>query len=153
MDFRLADGFEELADGEILAALQTALPASIRPFRVADPVRKAKELAAARFRVELLAAPEAASQIKEFLRREAIPVEKHSKKGTATVIDLAGVLRDVLCSGTEWGLNLEMTLPGGPQGAVNPSLLLEAMQKEGIAFEIVGICRTALLDLAGELFA
>ena len=127
MDIRLT---EEMAGGEIIRRLNTALPLDIHVFDVTEPVMKAKDVAWASYEIvyrpENCTPQEALAKLQELLSREEILVSKHTKKGPKE-FDIRPYFQDFSLTLAEDGsLRGEHRLPISLNGGVNPGLLKDA---------------------------
>ncbi|MCH5354041.1 MAG: DUF2344 domain-containing protein [Acutalibacter sp.] len=129
MDIRL---LEDRDFSEIVSALNERLPVDIRILSAAEPVKKFEEIAYADY--EVLLETEQAEKLKRLLRdllsKEQILVMKHGKKGDKEIdikpyfagADIRKIDDTCLC--------ISFRLPCSVSGSVNPSLLLDALQRE-----------------------
>lgn len=128
MDIRLTEAVEF---PEIVRLLNEKLPVDIRVFDAAEPVRKFDEIAFADYEVLLETQDSAALEEKlaHLLERDRIIVFKRGKKGDKE-LDVKPYFNGLVTERTGEGiLKAVFRLPCSGSGSVNPSLLLEALQK------------------------
>lgn len=148
---------EELFLPDVRERLNAVLPAGVSVMDVTLPVKKAKDIAFASYKVELLANGKTSGQTKDLLEQclaaDALPILKKSKKGEQAVdlkpdIVSANITIDAGCS------RLLLILPTGSVKNVNPALLLDAMAdytKQTFAVHLLS--RTELFDADMNPFA
>lgn len=127
MDIRLT---EDVEFSEIVRLMNEKLPADIRVFDAAEPVKKFEEIAFAEY--ELLLETENSALLEEkltdLLDRDQIIVIKHGKKGDKE-LDVKPYFKGLMTKRVdETTLKAAFRLPCSVSGSVNPSLLLEALQ-------------------------
>ena len=157
MDFRL---IQEVPPQEIVRRLNGVLPEGLTVLSAAEPVYKAKDLAAARYRLTWAGD---LSCFAAFLAQETIPAEKRTKKGGTKPLDLKpflqsadGLSEDGEASGV---MTMELTLPCGSSQNINPSLIAaayNAFARERTGKEQAAECRvlrTGLFCAQGVPFA
>lgn len=128
MDIRLT---EDVEFSEIVRLLNEKLPADIRVFDAAEPAKKFEEIAFADYEVFLETQDSAALEEKlaRLLDRDQIIVVKRSKKGDKE-LDIKPYFKGLTAERAgESVLKAAFRLPCSVSGSVNPSLLLEALQK------------------------
>lgn len=146
MDIRLE---EEIPEEELIARLNSALPADLPVYAVTDPVMKPGKIAFASFEYELepeqISCEEALARISALLGREEIPVEKHTKSGLKT-INLAPYLANTKVWEENGKIRISSVLPAGSTENINPYLLTDAIrQYAGFDF-YESLSRTGLYD-------
>ena len=129
MDIRL---LEDRDFSEIVSALNERLPADIRILSAADPVRKFEEIAYADYEVLLEAnqAEQLETALKSLLSKEQILVMKHGKKGDKEIDIKPHFSHADIRKTDDTHLCVAFRLPCSVSGSVNPSLLLDALQRE-----------------------
>ena len=129
MDIRL---LEDRDFSEIVSALNDRLPADIRILSAADPVRKFEEIAYADYEVLLEAnqAEQLETALKSLLSKEQILVMKHGKKGDKEIDIKPHFSHADIRKTDDTHLCVAFRLPCSVSGSVNPSLLLDALQRE-----------------------
>lgn len=144
MDIRL---IEEMPYDLLLERLNAGLPPDIRAYEVTEPVMKPGEIAFAEYHIVFSGGdPEGTSEaLWRILHNDALIVEKKTKKGAQQVNILpyfknAGIL---VLGG---GVMMDVTLPAGSEGSVNPSLFLEAVEPHLGASVLAKVQRLRLLD-------
>ena len=156
MDLRL---LEELPMEELVRRMNAVLPDGLHATGAGEPVHKAGELAAARYRLTFTGD---VSRMADFLAQESIPAEKRTKKGGVKTIDLKPSLTGARWEETGDGaLTMEVILPCSSAETINPSLIAAAYN----AFVVNGgepavscpvlrtaVLRTALYAADGTLF-
>ncbi len=135
---------EDVPFSEIVDKLNARLPRDIRILEAALPEKKLEDIAWADYEVTLESDdPQALmKRIEDLLAQPEILVTKHGKKGDRQVDikpDFASMSRELTPSGT---VRLTLRLPCSVNGAVNPSLFLDALEGE---FQS-RVVRKALLD-------
>lgn len=125
MDLRLE---EEMPMDELVSRLNAALPEGLRVSSAAEAVRKAGEVAAARYELRLGCPADA---VRELFGMDSVPVEKRTKKKTMKTIDLKPVLDTSGWELKEEGdvCRLTLTLPCG-EASVNPGLIMDALKRK-----------------------
>lgn len=144
MDIRL---IEDMPYAELIERLNAGLPHDIRVWAVTEPEMKGNDIANAEYVLRLETEdPEAAqAELESVLALPEITVMKHSKKGDKAV-DVKPYFAPMRFE-TEPGL-LKMTirLPAGNQGGINPTLFIEAAEKQLNRDMLVRVERTRLFD-------
>jgi len=139
MDVRLVEmmNLEQLAD-----QLNKELPPGLYVTGAAPAVKKAKEIALARYEIRLSDAD--MGQMAERLSQKPLPVMKKSKSGMKE-IDLSEKITQI-----EIGeQTISLTLPAGSQDNINPFLVLGMLD---IPVSEAHITRIAVLDEQGQAF-
>ncbi len=150
-DFRLT---RVMPAEEVKAALNAVMPRDMKVLRVAAPVQKAKVIARAAYRICLPGWAPLRDKTADFLCRQSIEVQKHTKKGGESTVDLAPALGDVSLTTEGENLILRLTLPAGSTLNLNPTLLTGALAAHlGREEDPVLITRTAVLTEDGADFA
>lgn len=147
MDIRLV---EDLPMEEVVGRMNAALPEGIAVVSAAPAVMKPGDLTASRYRLVFDCTLD---ELTAFLAQERIEAEKITKKKERKTIDLKPTLSeaDAPCADGEQTV-WELSLPCGGNGALNPSLIgqaLNAFLGREVACSVV---RLALLGTDGALF-
>lgn len=121
MDFRLV---EEIPMEDVVARLNAVLPEGLTVCSASEPVMKAGEIAAARYRLTFSGDT---GRLRDFLAQSAVTVQKRSKKGVTKEIDLKPSLERADIREREDGtVEVELTLPCSSTETINPALIPEA---------------------------
>ena len=144
MDIRLV---EDMPYPELIEKLNAGLPHDIRVWAVTEPEMKGNDVANAEYVLRLETdEPEAAREaLERVLALPEIIMQKHSKKGKKFV-DIKPYFAPMRFE-TEPGL-LKMTvrLPAGNQGGINPTLFIDAAERQLGQELLVRVERTRLFD-------
>ena len=160
MDFRI-DG--DMTPEEAMQRLNAVLPADLQILSIAEPVHKHTDIAFADYAVKLRAEePVAPEQLRAqwdaFYAQNEIPIEKKTKRGTATV-DLKAQLVQADAETVPDGIALRLRLPAGTAVNINPSLLTDAFtaylaaQAPDMKLKFPQTERLAILCADGSAFA
>ena len=123
MDIRMADEFPFV---ELVARLNAVLPEGLVAISAADVVAKAGDLAAAEYRLTVRL-PE--SVIREVLSRDALLVEKRTKKKTMKTMDILPYFKDATVEAAgENATIVTVALPSGSAENINPGLFITALK-------------------------
>lgn len=123
MDIRMAD---EFPFDELVARLNGVLPEGLVAISAADVVAKAGDLAAAEYRLTIQL-PE--SVIREVLSRDALLVEKRTKKKTMKTMDILPYFKDATVEAAgENATIVTVALPSGSAENINPGLFITALK-------------------------
>lgn len=123
MDIRMAD---EFPFDELVARLNAVLPEGLVAISAADVVAKAGDLAAAEYRLTVRL-PE--SVIREVLSRDALLVEKRTKKKTMKTMDILPYFKDATVEAAgENATIVTVALPSGSAENINPGLFITALK-------------------------
>lgn len=145
MDFRLE---EEMPMEEIVSRLNSSMPEGIVVLSAAPAVMKVGSIASSRWEISLPA--ELLPEIEKVLARDAIEVQKRTKKKSMKTLDIKPYIADVdIRTEGDSGI-VTLTLPMGEQ-SINPSLLLTAAFGEG--FCDAAVTRLAVYNNEGKVFA
>ena len=158
MDIRI-DG--DITDEEIMNRLNAVLPEGVKILSVSAPVYDAKEIEKALYFVKLVFKD--AETSKSFAERaqtlaegEELLAEKRGKKGHRKVmkqINLIDFIYDMKFSTAENIVNLQCVLAAGNTNNLNPTLLVETLEKEiGIEHEMEYIVRRKLITKDNKTF-
>ncbi|MDR3344160.1 MAG: TIGR03936 family radical SAM-associated protein [Oscillospiraceae bacterium] len=147
----------ELPDDEIRSAMNAVLPPDVRVVGVTAPIRKASEIAAARYLFTADFAEEAhasafADYVRGALSADELNAEKRSKRGLQTV-NLRDFIRDWAVSQSGACLELLCTLDAGNTRNLNAQLLWKNLADGGGAsLNNANITRLGLLCADGTDF-
>ena len=155
MDYKIDDSMTFDDAGMLLSE---ALPEGLEVTDVYEPVMKAKDIASARYTMEMRfegkTGDETAKIVREIAGRSEIFVQKRSKSGEKTV-NLKEIARleqaefEVLKDNAV----MSITLPAGNAENVNPQLISGAFEKEFAQdFSYLKITRKAVYNGSGEMF-
>lgn len=158
MDIRIEG---DITDEEILNRLNAVLPEGVKILSVSAPVYDAKEIEKALYFVKLVFKD--AETSKSFAERaqtlaegEELLAEKRGKKGHRKVmkqINLIDFIYDMKFSTAENIVNLQCVLAAGNTNNLNPTLLVETLEKEiGIEHEMEYIVRRKLITKDNKTF-
>ena len=147
MDIRMAD---EFPFDELVARLNAVLPEGLVAISAADVVAKAGDLAAAEYRLTIQL-PE--SVIREVLSRDALLVEKRTKKKTMKTMDILPYFKDATVEAAgENATIVTVALPSGSAENINPGLFITALKGITGADVDVEVLRLRLLLADGSEF-
>ena len=158
MDIRIEG---DITDEEILNRLNAVLPEGVKILSVSAPVYDAKEIEKALYFVKLVFKD--AETSKGFAERaqtlaegEELLAEKRGKKGHRKVmkqINLIDFIYDMKFSTADNIVNLQCVLAAGNTNNLNPTLLVETLEKEiGIEHEMEYIVRRKLITKDNKTF-
>jgi radical SAM-linked protein len=138
---------------ELPERLNAALPEGIAALSASVPGKPAGDIAAARYELSFSGAAEFAPELRAVFDGQALPVEKRSKRGSATV-DIAPLVRvERVTMGGDGALRLTAVLPTRDP-ALAPEHLLAAIRAEWPGSEAYAAraARLAILDGEGVTF-
>ncbi len=158
MDIRIEG---DITDEEIMNRLNAVLPEGVKILSVSAPVYDAKEIEKALYFVKLVFKD--AETSKGFAERaqtltegEELLAEKRGKKGHRKVmkqINLIDFIYDMKFSTADNIVNLQCVLAAGNTNNLNPTLLVETLEKEiGIEHEMEYIVRRKLITKDNKTF-
>lgn len=158
MDIRIEG---DITDEEIMNRLNAVLPEGVKILSVSAPVYDAKEIGKALYFVKLVFKD--AETSKGFAERaqtlaegEELLAEKRGKKGHRKVmkqINLIDFIYDMKFSTADNIVNLQCVLAAGNTNNLNPTLLVETLEKEiGIEHEMGYIVRRKLITKDNKTF-
>jgi len=125
MDIRLE---EDMDYPELVARLNGVLPEGICAVEAFEARVKAKELAAATYRITLSCPSE---PVLALLSSSEILVEKRTKKKTMKTLDIRPYFADaIVTEAGEGHCTITIVLPCGSTENINPGLLLEALKNK-----------------------
>lgn len=145
-------------DGDALAEkLNAYMPEGIRATACYVPARPVRDLAAIRCRVEFVydnGVPEnAAGEIADLFRREAVVIQKRTKRKELADVDIRPMVLSLAVEPGGEGLLLDAVVAAQNPG-LNPALLAGAVERylPALKPDFVRVRRLALLDSRGEPF-
>lgn len=158
MDIRIEG---DITDEEIKERLNAVLPEGVKILSVAAPVYDAKEIEKALYFVKLIFRD--ADMAKTFAEKaqilsegDELLAEKRGKKGHRKVmkqINLVDFIYDLKFTTAENVVNLQCVLAAGNTNNLNPTLLVEALEKQiGIEHETEYIVRRKLITKNNKTF-
>lgn len=132
--------------------LNAVCPPYITFFDVAEPQKKAGDVAAAEFNITFDDNGVVAKDINDFLGRDSIVVLKKTKKGGEKEIEVADKIKSYSLENSDGNTKLKITLPAGSVENLNPELFLNKFFEESGKYYCYVVNRTAILDSNGKLF-
>lgn len=158
MDIRIEG---DITDEEIKERLNAVLPEGVKILSVAAPVYDAKEIEKALYFVKLIFRD--ADRAKDFAEKaqilaegDELLAEKRGKKGHRKVmkqINLVDFIYDLKFTTAENIVNLQCVLAAGNTNNLNPTLLVETLEKQiGIEHETEYIVRRKLITKNNKTF-
>ncbi len=150
LDIRVLDDNYDIST--IPEKLNAVCPPYITFFGVAEPQKKAGDVAAAEFEITFDDGGEVAQDLNSFLSRESIVVLKKTKKGGQKEIEVADKIKHFEIINTDGNSTLKITLPAGSVENLNPELYLNKFFEESGKYYCYKVNRTAILDLNGKPF-
>lgn len=158
MDIRIEG---DITDEEIKERLNAVLPEGVKILSVAEPVYDAKEIEKALYFVKLIfrdadMAKDFAEKAQILAEGEELLAEKRGKKGHRKVmkqINLVDFIYDLKFTTAENVVNLQCVLAAGNTNNLNPTLLVETLEKQiGIEHETEYIVRRKLITKNNKTF-
>lgn len=154
MDMRLLE--ENFPFSEIISRLNNCLPKGIRVYNVTEPKMKAgvidKALYVLKLTCDEITPDELLEKTKELFSRDEIMVDKKSKSGIKQV-NLKEYLTDYTVSVVDDYVKIKIMLPAGSTLNVNPTLLVDALEKEYNIEIFPRVTRLNIFNKDGEEFA
>lgn len=150
VDIRLLDDNYDIST--LPEKLNTVCPPYIRFFDAAEPIKKAGDVAAAKFSITFDDNGEIGDALNQFLSRESITVLKKTKKGDIKEIEVADKIKGFSVDEKDGNTLLKITLPAGSTENLNPELFLNKFFEEYGKYYCYVITRTAILDASGKNF-
>lgn len=150
MDFRVTD--DNLSNDEILSALKSALPPDIVAQKVYTALTKAKIIAFAEFDIDLAIDDINYNKFKDFLNADEIITEKTTKKKGLKTFDVKPKIIKYSVEKTGDNAKIYLLLPAGNIENINPTIILDAAEKQGIEFDVLNIVRGGIFDNNMNLF-
>lgn len=125
MDIRLE---KDMPMQELVCRMNAVMPEGLRILSAAPAEKKPGDVACARYRITV-GCP--ISGVSAFLQQEKIMAEKRTKKKDFKKVDLKPILNqsDLVLEPKDFCTEIELTLPSGSSMSINPSLIIEALQK------------------------
>lgn len=158
MDIRIES---DITDEEIKERLNAVLPEGVKILSVAAPVYDAKEIEKALYFVKLIfrdadMAKDFAEKAQILAEGDELLAEKRGKKGHRKVmkqINLVDFIYDLKFTTAENVVNLQCVLAAGNTNNLNPTLLVETLEKQiGIEHETEYIVRRKLITKNNKTF-
>lgn len=150
LDIRVLDDDYDIST--ISEKLNAVCPPYITFFSVAEPVKKAGDVAAAEFNITFDDGGDIAEDLNTFLSRESIVVLKKTKKGGEKEIEVGDKIKRFEITNLDGNTVLKITLPAGSVENLNPELFLNKFFEENGKYYCYVVNRTAILDLNEKLF-
>lgn len=151
MDLRLT---KEVSANEILAKLNSALPAGLHALCVREPDKQTQDIGSAEYFLELSAPeiPDLQACWSAFVNQSEILTQKRTKKGMRE-IDIKSFLQVEKISMKQNVLCLVLRLPAGNDGNINTSVVTDAFQNYADKpILIKSVCRTKIFCRNHEEF-
>lgn len=158
MDIRIEG---DITDEEIMNRLNAVLPEGVKILSVSAPLYDAKEIEKALYFVKLIykdaeTAKLFAEEAQRLAEGEELLAEKKGKKGHRKVmkqINLIDFIYDMKFSTADNIVNLQCVLAAGNANNLNPTLLIETLEKQiGDEHEMVYIVRRKLITKDNKTF-
>ncbi len=150
LDIRLLDDDYDIS--LLPEKLNAVCPPYIRFFSAAEPIKKAGDVAAAKFNITFDDGGELKPLLNEFFSRDSIVVLKKTKKGGEKEIEVADKVKAFYLDDDGGNTLLKITLPAGSTENLNPELYLNKFFEENGKYYCYNIIRTAIFDTNGKLF-
>lgn len=150
LDIRVLDDDYDITT--IPEKLNAVCPPYITFYDVAEPIKKAGDVAAAEFNITFDDSTEILNDLSEFLRRDSITVLKKTKKGGEKLLEVADKIKSFSTEISDGNTLLKITLPAGSTENLNPELFLNKFFEETGKYYCYVVNRTAILDTNGKLF-
>lgn len=150
VDIRLLDDRYDIST--LPEKLNAVCPPYIRFFDAVEPIKKAGDVAAAKFSIAFDDNGEIGNTLNQFLSRESITVLKKTKKGGEREIDVADKIKSFEIVTRDNNTVLNITLPAGSSENLNPELFLNKFFEEYGKYYCYVINRTSVLDANGKPF-
>ena len=158
MDIRIEG---DITDEEIMNRLNAVLPEGVKILSVSAPLYDAKEIEKALYFVKLIykdaeTAKLFAEEAQRLAEGEELLAEKKGKKGHRKVmkqINLIDFIYDMKFSTADNIVNLQCVLAAGNANNLNPTLLIETLEKQiDVEHEMVYIVRRKLITKDNKTF-
>ena len=140
---------------EVADRLNSTLPQGLKVVRAYTPQTSHKLISAAEYEISFLSAEPAklSEELKNYLSQQEIPVEKKTKKGGVTAINLKEHIKNPEVKAADDRVLLKVALPAGVEININPQLLIDSfLSTSGAPISNVSVKRTKILDLNGNIF-
>lgn len=154
VDIRLLE--DDYPFESIIERVNACLPVGLTVYEVTEPVMKPSAICYAHFKILITAEDCSPNEIFEYadslLKSDQILVEKKTKKGAVKQVDLNENIVKYSLDKTDKEVVLDIVLPAGSVQNVNPSLLIDILEKN-CGFELfTDITRGELYNEGFELF-
>ncbi len=150
LDIRILDDDYDIST--IPEKLNAVCPPYIKFLDATEPIKKAGDVAAAKFNVTFDDGGELKDALKQFFSRDSIIVLKKTKKGGEKEIEVADKIKSFYLDQADENTLLKITLPAGSTENLNPELFLNKFFEENGKYYCYKINRTAIYDTNGKLF-
>ena len=150
VDIRLLD--DDFDISTLPERLNAVCPPYIKFLDAAEPVKKAGDVAAAKFNITFDDGGELKDDLKQFFSRDSIVVLKKTKKGGEKEIEVADKIKAFYLDDAHGNTLLKITLPAGSTENLNPELFLNKFFEENGKYCCYTVNRTAIYDTNGKLF-
>ena len=151
LDIRILDDNYDIS--VLPEKLNAVCPPYIEFIDVAEPIKKAGDVAAASFDILFDDGEEIKNSLNEFLNRDSIKVLKKTKKGGIKEIEVGDKIKSFDLADKDGNTLLKITLPAGSVENLNPELFLNKFFEESGKYFCYSVNRTAILDLDGNPFS
>ena len=158
MDIRIEG---DMSDSEIKERLSANLPEGLTVISVGSPVCDAKEIEKAQYFVKVIFKSSSdaelfAEKADELIKSEELVAEKPGKKGHRKImkqVNLIDYIYDIKITAAGCSVNLQCVLAAGNINNLNPSLLVETVEKTvGVKHNQMHIMRKKLITANGGVF-
>lgn len=150
LDIRLID--DSYPVDTLCDKLNAVCPPYIRFFDAAEPVKKAGDVAAAKFSIVFDDNGVIGDALNQFLNRDSITVLKKTKKGDIKELEVADKIKSFSVDVTDNNTVLNITLPAGSSENLNPELFLNKFFEENGKYYCYIVNRTAIYDTNNKMF-
>ena len=132
--------------------LNAVCPPYIKFLNATEPIKKAGDVAAAKFNITFDDSGELKNALNQFFSRDSIVVLKKTKKGGEKEIEVADKIKAFYLDELDGNTLLKITLPAGSTENLNPELFLNKFFEENGKYYCYRVNRTAIFDTNGNLF-
>lgn len=133
--------------------LNNVLPEGIEVYHVDEPKMKANVIFSSKYTVRLNNFTHNKSALQQFLEQDVINAVKKGKAGEK-IVNVKPFILEYEISEMGEDIILNLNLASGNTNTLNPQLLLNVFANEfSISVDGAGICRNAILNEKGEIFA
>ena len=150
LDIRILDDDYDIC--VIPEKLNAVCPPYIHFFDVAEPIKKAGDVAAAKFNITFDDGGKLKTALNDFFSRDSITVLKKTKKGGEKEIEVADKIKSFYLDDDNGNTLLKITLPAGSVENLNPELFLNKFFEENKEYSCYNVNRTAIYDIDNKLF-
>ena len=150
LDIRILDDDYDIST--LPEKLNAVCPPYICFFNVAEPIKKAGDVASAKFNIAFDDGGELKGALNEFFSRDSIVVLKKTKKGGEKEIEVGDKIKSFETEILDGNTVLKITLPAGSTENLNPELFLNKFFEENGKYYCYKVNRTAIIDTDGKLF-